>query len=81
LERHGEDSFCCGAGGGGMWVETDPNTRINQNRLQQAMDAKVDTVATACPYCLIMFEDAIRSKGVGDQIKVVDLAEVLNSQT
>lgn len=80
LERHGENSFCCGAGGGGMWVETDPNTRINQNRLQQALDAKVDTVATACPYCLIMFEDAIRSKGVGDRIKAVDLAEVLDSQ-
>lgn len=80
LERHGENSFCCGAGGGGMWVEIDPNTRINQNRLQQALDAKVNTVATACPYCLIMFEDAIRSKGVGEQIKAVDLAEVLDSQ-
>lgn len=78
LERYGENSFCCGAGGGGMWVETDPNTRINQNRLQQALDAKIDTVATACPYCLIMFDDAIRSKGVGDQIRAVDIAEVLS---
>ena len=78
LERHGENSFCCGAGGGGMWVETDPDTRINQNRLQQALDSGADTIATACPYCLIMFEDAVRSRGVGDDIKIVDIAEVLN---
>ncbi len=78
LERNGENSFCCGAGGGGMWVETDPDTRINQNHLQQALDAEVNTIATACPYCLIMFDDAIRSKGVGDQIKAVDVAELLN---
>ena len=77
LDRHGENSFCCGAGGGGMWVETDPNTRINQARLQQALDAKTELVATACPYCLIMFDDAVRSKGVGDQIQIVDIAEVL----
>ncbi len=77
LDRHGENSFCCGAGGGGMWVETDPNTRINHVRLQQALDAKAEVIATACPYCLIMFDDAIRSKGVGEQIQIVDITEVL----
>jgi Fe-S oxidoreductase/nitrate reductase gamma subunit len=77
LGRHEENSFCCGAGGGGMWVETDPNTRINQTRLQQALDTKTEVVATACPYCLIMLEDAIRSKGVGEEIRVMDIAEVL----
>lgn len=77
LNRKGENSFCCGAGGGGMWVETDPNTRINQARLQQALDSKVEVVATACPYCLIMFEDAISSKGAAEDIQVLDIAEVL----
>ncbi len=80
LPRHGENSYCCGAGGGGMWVETDPNTRINQNRLQQALDVGAKAVATACPYCLIMLEDAIRSKGVGEEVKVLDIAEVLDQQ-
>lgn len=80
LDRHGENSFCCGAGGGGMWVETDPNTRINQARLQQALDAKTDVIATACPYCLIMFDDAVRSKGVGEDIQILDIAEVLETQ-
>jgi len=60
-----------------MWVETDPNTRINQARLKQALDSKAEVIATACPYCLVMIEDAISSKGVGETIQVLDIAEVL----
>jgi Fe-S oxidoreductase len=63
-----------------MWLETDANTRINHRRLGDAVDAKADVVATACPYCLLMFDDAIRSKGVGEQIQVMDVAEVLERQ-
>jgi Fe-S oxidoreductase len=80
LSRKGENSFCCGGGGGMMWMETDPNTRINNRRLQDALDAKVDTVATACPYCLTMFDDAIRSKAVGEQVQVLDIVEVLEAE-
>ena len=80
LSRKGENSFCCGGGGGMMWMETDPNTRINNQRLQEALDAKVDTVATACPYCLTMFDDAIRTKAVGEKIQVVDIVEVLEAK-
>ncbi len=77
LERKGLTSFCCGGGGGQMWMETDPNTRINQRRLAEAVDAGADVVATACPYCLIMFDDAIRTTGRGEQVKVLDIAEIL----
>jgi len=80
MARKGENSFCCGGGGGGMWLETDANTRINHRRLKDALDAKAEVVATACPYCLLMFDDAIRSKGIGEQIKVMDIAEVLAAQ-
>ncbi len=80
MERQGENSFCCGAGGGGMWIETDADKRINQARLQDALDVQADTVATACPYCLSMFEDAINSKGIGEQIQAMDIAEVLEGQ-
>jgi Fe-S oxidoreductase len=80
LKRHGENSFCCGAGGGGMWMETDADKRINHNRLQDAIEADAETLATACPYCLIMFEDAIGAKGVGEQVKVMDIAEILERQ-
>lgn len=77
MEKHGEGSFCCGGGGGQMWMETNPNTRINHRRLEQAMETKAGTVATACPYCLLMFDDAVRSKGLGDKLEVVDIAEIL----
>jgi Fe-S oxidoreductase len=80
LPRNGENSFCCGGGGGQMWMETDADTRINQQRLQDANQAGAQVVATACPYCLLMFDDAIRSKGLGDQIQVLDIAEVLERQ-
>ncbi len=80
LSRKGENSFCCGGGGGMMWMETDPNTRINNRRLEDALTAEVDTVATACPYCLTMFDDAIRTKAVGEQIKVMDIVEILETK-
>ena len=80
LPRKGENSFCCGGGGGQMWLETDPNTRINHRRLADAMQVKADVVATACPYCLLMFDDAIRSKGLGEQVQVMDIAEILEKQ-
>ncbi len=80
MARTGENAFCCGGGGGGMWVETDTDKRINHRRLQDALDVKADIVATACPYCLTMFEDAINSKGIGDEIQVLDIAEILEQQ-
>lgn len=79
MARNRANAFCCGGGGGQMWMETDAETRINHVRLADALDAKADVVATACPYCLLMFDDAIRSKGVGEQIRVLDVAEVLAS--
>lgn len=78
MGRRGENSFCCGGGGGQMWLETDPSTRINHRRLEDALKIKADIVATACPYCLLMFDDAIRSKGLGEKIQVMDIAEILD---
>jgi Fe-S oxidoreductase len=80
MNRANEDSFCCGGGGGQMWMETDANTRINHRRLADAVDSGAKVVATACPYCLLMFDDAIRSKGMGDQIEVKDIAELMVDQ-
>ena len=66
-----------------MWMETDPNTRINNTRLDDALKANVDVVATACPYCLTMFDDAARTKSVAEKIKILDIVEILdmNSNT
>jgi Fe-S oxidoreductase len=77
MARTLENSMCCGGGGGQMWQETEAETRINFNRLQDALDCGAETIATACPYCLLMFDDAIRSKGLSDKIQVLDIAEIL----
>ena len=63
-----------------MWLETDANTRINHRRLEEALQADSDIIATGCPYCTLMFDDAIRSKGKGEQVQVLDIAEILEKQ-
>lgn len=74
------NSLCCGGGGGQMWMETAAETRINLHRLEDALATGASTIATACPYCLTMYDDAIRSRGLSDQVRVFDLAEVLAAQ-
>ena len=75
-----QDSFCCGGGGGQMWLETDADTRINHNRLDQAAATGADTIITACPYCLTMFEDAIGAKGFSEKIQVMDITEAIAAE-
>jgi len=75
-----EESLCCGGGGGRVWMETQKGERFSDLRIEQAMGVGAEVLATACPYCLIMFEDAIRSKGLGDQVEVFDIAEIIDQQ-
>jgi len=77
MKKNKANSFCCGGGGGQMWLETDAEARVNHRRLEDAMEAGAEIIATACPYCMTMFEDAINSKGLGDEIQVLDIAEIL----
>jgi len=77
MKNRKANSFCCGGGGGQMWMETDSDKRINHARLEQAVDTDADVIITACPYCLTMFEDAIGAKGLQEQINVLDVTEVL----
>lgn len=75
--RTRQKSFCCGAGGGRMWMEEDIGTRINEARTQEALDAKLSVVATACPYCLTMLEDGLKAKDAVELTKVRDLSELV----
>jgi Fe-S oxidoreductase len=78
MERSRSTGFCCGGGGGLMWIEEQPGTtKINQVRLEDALKTGADTVVTACPYCLQMFEDSIDHKGVKDSLKAKDLIELV----
>ncbi|HEY4910709.1 MAG TPA: (Fe-S)-binding protein, partial [Methylomirabilota bacterium] len=69
--------MCCGGGGGRVWMEENEGRRVNQVRVEQAMEVNPDILASACPFCLTMFEDGVKSKDVADKIKTRDIAEIL----
>ena len=77
MTRNRSNSFCCGAGGGHMWMEEEPSKRLNIKRAEQAIEVGAECVATACPFCLSMFEDGIKSKGAEESVKAMDLAELV----
>jgi Fe-S oxidoreductase/nitrate reductase gamma subunit len=70
-------SFCCGGGGGRMWMEEHIGKRINEKRAEQALELKPDVIATACPYCLTMLEDGLKAKNMEESVKVLDISELL----
>ena len=77
LEHSRENGFCCGGGGGQMWLHETEGQRINQLRAQEVCDAKTDMVATACPYCLTMLEDGINGLETDTLPKVKDIVEIV----
>ncbi|MBI5967700.1 MAG: (Fe-S)-binding protein [Deltaproteobacteria bacterium] len=77
MERNRVRSFCCGAGGGRMWMEEKIGTRINQMRTEQAIQSKAEWVGTACPYCLTMIGDGIKEKGLEESRASFDLSELV----
>ena len=72
-----EKSFCCGAGGGRMWLEEHEGERINVMRTDEAIATKSDLVSTACPFCLTMVVDGIAMREAGENIKALDISEIL----
>jgi Fe-S oxidoreductase len=81
MEKNKKRGFCCGGGGGKMWMEERIGQRISENRIDQVIVTKAQTVATACPYCLQMFNDAIKAKQTEETLKVKDIAEILVEST
>ena len=76
-ERRRERGFCCGAGGGHMWMEESRGQRVNHARAEQLLETGADTVGVSCPFCLQMFEEALGSKGIQGEKRARDLLEVL----
>lgn len=77
MERNRNRSFCCGGGGGQVWMEEKIGTRVNHTRIQEAFDTGADALAAACPFCITMFEDGVTAKGKSEEFKVEDLAEIV----
>jgi Fe-S oxidoreductase len=77
MERSHSNGFCCGAGGGRFWMEERIGKRISEVRIEQVMETGAEIVASACPYCVQMFTDAIKAKGVEETLIAKDIAELV----
>ncbi len=84
MERTGDKSFCCGAGGAQMWMEERLGTRVNQNRADEAIGTGAGKIAVACPFCSVMLHDGVtvRAQEAGEEVpsvEVIDVASLLLS--
>ena len=77
MTHWGPDSLCCGGGGGRMWQELEGEQKLAEVRIREAADTGADIVVTACPYCLIMLEDAAKTAEVKSGLRVMDLNELV----
>ena len=77
MARNRNRSFCCGGGGGRVWMEEKIGKRINNTRVQEALATGADAMAAACPFCITMFEDGIKAVEASDRFEVEDIAEIL----
>jgi Fe-S oxidoreductase len=78
LPRNREKSLCCGGGGGGIWSEVDVDKRFSVVRVNEAIEAGAQAIATACPFCMIMLEDGLKAAGIDEeQMRILDVAELL----
>jgi Fe-S oxidoreductase len=77
MKRCREKGFCCGAGGARMWLEENIGKRINMERTEEALGTGADVVSTACPYCMIMLDDAVKAHQKEDDVRVLDLSQLM----
>jgi Fe-S oxidoreductase len=72
-----KNSFCCGGGGGRVWMETPKGERFSDLRVEQARAIGAEVLATACPYCITMFEDSRLTLEMEDDIEIKDITEII----
>ena len=77
MAQSGKKGFCCGAGGGRIFLEERIGKRVNVERTEQALATGASTVAVGCPFCMTMMTDGTKAKGVDEQVQVKDLAELV----
>lgn len=75
MELNKKQSFCCGAGGGRMWMEEHIGKRVNIERTDQALAVKPDAIAVGCPFCMTMFDDGLKNRD--SDVPLMDLAEIV----
>jgi Fe-S oxidoreductase len=81
MKSNHDQSMCCGAGGGRMFMEETLGKRINITRTEQALATKATVIASSCPFCLTMLTDGVKSKELNDSVKTLDIAELMDQAT
>jgi Fe-S oxidoreductase len=77
MDRCREKSLCCEGGGGRMWLEgTNPGTRLAYLRVAEALETGAEILATACPFCMLTLEEAVKHLNVQERLHVMDIAEI-----
>jgi len=77
MERNKSRGFCCGAGGGRMFLEDVEGTRINEERVREAIATQAETIASACPFCMTMMTDGVKAHEKTEDVQVKDIAEII----
>lgn len=77
MPRNRTRGFCCGAGGGRMFMEEHEGKRVNIERTEEALAVQPDVIGTACPFCMTMMTDGVKAKEASDRVAVRDIAEIL----
>jgi Fe-S oxidoreductase len=77
MPRSRDRSFCCGAGGGRMWMEETEGKRVNMERTDEALAGSPDVIGTGCPFCMTMLTDGVKARDAADRVRVKDVAELL----
>jgi Fe-S oxidoreductase len=80
MKRSREGSFCCGAGGANFWYKVEQKKKVGAIRFEEAQETQANVVATACPFCTSMLEDASVAAGAKESITVRDIAELVAEQ-
>ncbi|HEY9856394.1 MAG TPA: (Fe-S)-binding protein, partial [Stenomitos sp.] len=77
FERNRENGFCCGAGGGRMWMEEKIGERINEDRVTEGLRENPKVIASGCPFCLTMMKDGVDAQGKTAEVATMDIAELV----
>ena len=78
MKRSRQNGLCCGAGGAQMWKEDEPgDKRVNEERVEEALETKAEVIAVNCPFCLTMMNDAVKGKEKQEEVMVYDLSEMI----
>ena len=77
MQRSRDKSFCCGAGGGRMWMEEHEGKRVNIERTEEALATGASTIGTGCPFCMTMITDGVKAKDAAENVRVKDIAELV----